>query len=452
MATKQLKDSQTFAGQLTPGISLVSYPTPSIRDILISEIVDTHQPSYQALDYGTPYPDTINFPNHVLVKQHPRSYEYIERIYASQRVDEDAYNYGITYQNEDTTKPIFSRTYYVKRSTYSPLTTAVALTGVTRIDVTNGGSGYSSSASVTITGTHTVQATAIPHIVNGIVDAIYVTNEGSGYTTAPSIAIVDSTGIGASAASVIQGPGIYLTKEVLLERNDSDPIETIYGKVQRLYETLPGSAITSYRIDKEMGTVISTTKTKVLSGTITTQVIVSNGSLVITEEEQIDSATSYQVVTSVPSPIWTYSNPLISTQSISKAFPTPFNVYANNTHLLAGANWFPKSAEAIDATTKTFWTVSDTKPVYTADEIITDSICVGDNHNVHNIIHDQYYGSILIGDATYVEINQPATTPSYTEYMASWAGASKCIQASVNPTTYGKLWKCELTYITFPTY
>lgn len=84
---------------------------------------------------------------------------------------------------------------------------------VTSINVTNGGSGYTSKSVVLISGGAGFGATASPVIVNGVIIAINVTNGGNTYQTNPSVTItagaddgigkinLGATGTGASATS-----------------------------------------------------------------------------------------------------------------------------------------------------------------------------------------------------------------------------------------------------------
>lgn len=74
-------------------------------------------------------------------------------------------------------------------------------TGISTIEVTNGGSGYLVAPTVTITGDGS-GATATATIVNGRVNNIIVTNRGSGYTRA-LISISGGSGYGATAIGVL---------------------------------------------------------------------------------------------------------------------------------------------------------------------------------------------------------------------------------------------------------
>jgi hypothetical protein len=78
-----------------------------------------------------------------------------------------------------------------------------AATATFSVNVTNGGSGYTSAPTVAVTGGGGSNATATA-VVNGAgqVVEIRVTDQGTGYTTAPSIAITGGGGTGAAATAV----------------------------------------------------------------------------------------------------------------------------------------------------------------------------------------------------------------------------------------------------------
>jgi hypothetical protein len=100
------------------------------------------------------------------------------------------------------------------------------------IVLSNGGSGYTSNTTVTIsspTGTGGTQAYATANIVGGIIQSVYFTNSGSGYTTTPTITITDTSGVGAIVSingetSPTGGNALakYVSKKVVLTPgNDS---------------------------------------------------------------------------------------------------------------------------------------------------------------------------------------------------------------------------------------
>ena len=89
-------------------------------------------------------------------------------------------------------------------------TAGVVITGsVTAINVTNGGSGYTTQPIVSIVGggaTSGNQAFATAQITDGSVTGVNITNGGAGYTSVPTISISGGGGTGATATAVCRGP------------------------------------------------------------------------------------------------------------------------------------------------------------------------------------------------------------------------------------------------------
>lgn len=76
-------------------------------------------------------------------------------------------------------------------------------TGISSIQITNPGTGYTTTPTVTITGDGT-NATAEAVIVNGRIQSINITNRGTDYTRA-TVSITGGNGYGAEALAVIDG-------------------------------------------------------------------------------------------------------------------------------------------------------------------------------------------------------------------------------------------------------
>ena len=77
---------------------------------------------------------------------------------------------------------------------------------VSAIEVTDGGSGYTSSPLVSIVGGGGSGASATAIITKGSVSRILVNNGGTGYTSQPLITIVGGNGNGAAATASVRGP------------------------------------------------------------------------------------------------------------------------------------------------------------------------------------------------------------------------------------------------------
>ena len=112
-----------------PAKGIQSLPTPVIDDVIITEVVNAWKGDYQKLEYGTMW-DSVphgsqqgSFPEHKLVFQQVSSEDgqWVKRIWANDRVNQDSYNYAIKYSAGSQAHPIYTRTYVVPRETYFPL-------------------------------------------------------------------------------------------------------------------------------------------------------------------------------------------------------------------------------------------------------------------------------------------------------------------------------------------
>jgi hypothetical protein len=119
----------TNAMNPAPAKGIQSLPTPVIDDVIITEVVNAWKGDYQKLEYGTMW-DSVphgsqqgSFPEHKLVFQQVSSEDgqWVKRIWANDRVNQDSYNYAIKYSSGSQEHPIYIRTYIVPRETYFPL-------------------------------------------------------------------------------------------------------------------------------------------------------------------------------------------------------------------------------------------------------------------------------------------------------------------------------------------
>lgn len=89
-----------------------------------------------------------------------------------------------------------------------------------RINVTNGGTGYTDGATVAVTigapGTGGVQAVATAVVVGGIVQSITLTNQGTRYAAAPAVTMATGTGL---VVSVSVEAIIYDAREIVFVDN-----------------------------------------------------------------------------------------------------------------------------------------------------------------------------------------------------------------------------------------
>jgi len=109
------------------------------------------------------------------------------------------------------------------------------------IAVTNGGSGYTSQPTVTISAPpdteNAIQATAgVVTIVAGVITAIALGNPGRGYTTPPTVTITGGGGAGATAvtniteAELTNAVSVFRRFTVTVDRYFNEPYEKLYIK------------------------------------------------------------------------------------------------------------------------------------------------------------------------------------------------------------------------------
>ncbi len=112
-----------------PGKGISSYPTPVIQDTVIVEVVNAWKGEYVPLEYGTKW-DAVphasvqgSFPDHKLISQSPNSEDgqWVKRIWANDRVNQESYNYAIKYIEGSKDHPTYVRTYVIPRNEYVPL-------------------------------------------------------------------------------------------------------------------------------------------------------------------------------------------------------------------------------------------------------------------------------------------------------------------------------------------
>lgn len=117
---------RTPAPQIDP---VLLWLTPNTADFLFYVEKNGDLPANQKFTYGTPHPDRVKYPNHKLVYVSPQSVDKWSRwYYASDRINEDEYNWNITSGEQ------LIRTYFVKRTLYYQRTQAEADAAVPQVD------------------------------------------------------------------------------------------------------------------------------------------------------------------------------------------------------------------------------------------------------------------------------------------------------------------------------
>jgi hypothetical protein len=174
-------------------------------DEIVFDYVDSTKKDYVPLPTGAAHPDSVNFPNHRLIKEEAEAYNINKRYWCNGFRNQDQYNYEINYSSESTSHPIFTRRYKIRRDQFQASSKALKFTGIYLIRVDSPGSGYDPKVppAISITGGGGAGATAEAVISSeGELVWIYLTNEGDSYTSTPTVNI--GGGGGATATALLQ--------------------------------------------------------------------------------------------------------------------------------------------------------------------------------------------------------------------------------------------------------
>ena len=83
---------------------------------------------------------------------------------------------------------------------------------VSEITITNGGSGFSTVPTITLSGGGGTGATATATVFNGIIQTVNITNIGSGYTTSPTVTVTGGGGSNAVLVAVLSFAALPTTE------------------------------------------------------------------------------------------------------------------------------------------------------------------------------------------------------------------------------------------------
>jgi hypothetical protein len=235
--------------------------TPNVFDLFVVEDVPISPEKYRPLPYKSPHPDFANN-GLVLVWQGPvkaaNNQVNVRRVYSTETdAPENWFNYAIKYSGDASTNPIFIRSYTILRENYVETPRGSTLTAIMALRVTNRGSGYSMDTppTVAITGGGGTGATAKAIVSpDGKIIGLQLTAEGTGYTSNPSVGFSGTPGTGAAASAFIQPVGAVLIKEEL-SKIDDEQLASIFVRVNRIYEVLPGPWLPYSRWDDNLGPV-----------------------------------------------------------------------------------------------------------------------------------------------------------------------------------------------------
>lgn len=108
-------------------------------------------------------------------------------------------------------------------------TASIGTSSISSIQIVNGGSGYTSSPIISFNGGGGAGVQVVPTVTGGVITAVQIITNGAGYTTAPSITIEDATGVGAQLTAVLSGSPIISITVTGGGGNYTAPTVTITG-------------------------------------------------------------------------------------------------------------------------------------------------------------------------------------------------------------------------------
>ena len=439
--------------------------TPCQTDGFYVELVSRQDSAYQAevpIKRGTPYAAIKGADSRIITQYADNPLYFLKQtadvesmrvlfgsqfdqfviwIWATQTLSQDSYNAHITYEGENVSYPKFERVSTIKRHVWETNPTVAYLTPLTAmisVAITAAGTGYTFA-----TGTVTGGGVAVAVCFNGAIIDWIVTVEGSSIAANAALTIVGD-GTGATATARIQPASCVLVHQEKRELPESDPLSHDYVQVIDVYETLPGPTITNETMDEEMKVKITHARTLKKISDIASGVAIVGGNLVITELQDANSTiVAYEMVTTIPPPAQNdMASALISYKTMAYQFPSRLDIGLLIIYGIAVGIQQP-SARLELATVKTYWVISATAPTLPFDQIIPASIYVGTTR-YPDILHDAYVDYPNGGAIPY---SWPATTPSTTEYNASWLGQLKLIDGEVEATKYQTLWRVRAIFL-----
>ena len=243
--------------QLRPHIE---YPTANVEDLIMVEDVPVDG-NYVALYPGQ---NRQGYTNLKLVSEKELAgtgaQQFMRRIWATDRLAQDAYNAALKYASASASHPIYIRkSTMIQPSDLANLSkvAGTALDSVIALAITAGGSGYSTATlSFSGGGVSATGAAGKVQLRGGVVVGILVTAGGTGYTSAPTVTVVGD-GTGATVTAYIQIVGSVLP--ILIDQSavpTEGPMGNLFYDVTRVYMTLPGPVLTAWKIDGETQTAV----------------------------------------------------------------------------------------------------------------------------------------------------------------------------------------------------
>lgn len=231
--------------------------TPNVLDFVVVDewtLDQLRAESRLDIAFGSPHPNSRDFSDYTFVWQAPAQPTVsVHRWWCKTRSGQEAYNARYSTQESANAFPSFSRSYFEPRIGYAALTKLAPLTSLTGLTLTAGGTGYlgdgdGSTPLIFTGGTGAGGATGVAEVRGGVIVAVLLTDGGS-YTAVPTVTA--EGGSDAIITAVLQPASCVLTKEEA--QPEVEPYGSLFLRVTRLYETLPGPILAKSGFDPEDG-------------------------------------------------------------------------------------------------------------------------------------------------------------------------------------------------------
>lgn len=262
MGLERQRHDVNSPAQQAPGKPKTSYPTPNKADRIVIEQVPISPEAYTPLPYHSPHPD-YDVNGLFLVWQGPvkatNNQIQVLRVYSNDLGNDDWHNYSVKYSGDSVATPIFVRNYVELRETFVAANRAEPLKTLMVLRVTGEGT-YNGTGTPTVAitsgGGSGATARAIMNPAKTKVIALELLTAGTGYTTTPTVGFSGGgVVVAATAAALIQPQGAVLVKEETSRLDSSDQLASLFVKVTRIYETLPGPWLPFTRYDNDLGPI-----------------------------------------------------------------------------------------------------------------------------------------------------------------------------------------------------
>ncbi len=276
---------------------------------------------------------------------------------------------------------------------------------------------------------------------------------------------------GTAWPTFLTADGEYTTEKLIEQYTVGGDKQQI--EVYRNYETIPGATFTRIVYDETSDSFITVSRRKQLTSGITEAVSFSGTtSTTVVTSEEIDNNISWEVTTITPaSPHNSEGTAKESYFTAPYGFPGYVIEYPDYGGLTYTAMDFFGETVGVRRTTSlttvhrvlTWWEISATKPVYTADEVTTQDIVIN-NKPIPNILCN---ATTRVYSGVYT-VTIPASVPTMNEYYGTmpalasgapppnpftpvagtrWIGTEKTIKVSVENDGNAYRWKIQKTLV-----